>query len=380
MSANDKLNNALRQEISAMTPNRVDDLLARLGEQQQPVAETPAHVGKVHRIRWQLAAAMLALILLGSGVFYGARSAQRSVVIIDADASVAFTVDGFDRVRSVRLEDARAVSVVDADACAGKKLGAAVQNVTEQFIAGDVLSAEQNAVLLSVQADSAKRAESLAQKTNSALGEAAGSHDVAPVVVMQTIPENASSLGGASLGKTVFVDKLVGGIEGKETADLVRASLQDLLYFSDQKGLKPGRVTTVGTLNDEIYCTSDDAADIACADAGLDKSEADVSMLLGWEETELVYLATVDAGSRIGYYCISARTGEILDVLWEELGEQPGDGDGQGMTSADLPPIPGNVAPGTSLPEMPDLPSIPSTSGWDIDSIQQFIDLWDSII
>ena len=50
------------------------------------------------------------------------------------------------------------------------------------------------------------------------------------------------------------------------------------------------------------------------------------------------------------------------------------------MTSADLPPIPGNVAPGTSLPEMPDLPSIPSTSGWDIDSIQQFIDLWDSII
>ena len=166
MSANDKLNNALRQEISAMTPNRVDDLLARLGEQQQPVAETPAHVGKVHRIRWQLAAAMLALILLGSGVFYGARSAQRSVVIIDADASVAFTVDGFDRVRSVRLEDARAVSVVDADACAGKKLGAAVQNVTEQFIAGDVLSAEQNAVLLSVQADSAKRAESLAQKTH----------------------------------------------------------------------------------------------------------------------------------------------------------------------------------------------------------------------
>ena len=160
----------------------------------------------------------------------------------------------------------------------------------------------------------------------------------------------------------------------------MRASLQDLLYFSDQKGLKPGRVTTVGTLNDEIYRTSDDAADIACADAGLDKSEADVSMLLGWEETELVYLATVDAGSRIGYYCISARTGEILDVLWEELGEQPGDGDGQGMTSADLPPIPGNVAPGTSLPEMPDLPSIPSTSGWDIDSIQQFIDLWDSII
>ena len=378
MSANEKLNIALRQEISAMTPNRVDDLLARLGEQQQPADEMPTPARKPRRIRRQIAAAVLALVLLGGGIFYGTKRAQRSVVIIDADASVAFTVDGFDRVRSVRLEDARAVSVLNAEPCVGKKLDAAVQNVTEQLIEGNVLSAAENAVLLSVQEDGAKRAQALEKRANDAIGETASGHAITPVVVMQTIPENAASINGASLGKTAFVDKLIGGIDGKETAELVRASIQDLLYFSDQKGIEPDRLTTFGTLNEEIYRTSEEAVEIACADAGLDKSAIDVSALLGWEETDLVYLATLNAGSRIGYYCISARTGEILDVLWEELGAQPGDE--PIVTPADLPAIPGNITPGTSLPDMSGLPSLPSSSGWDIDSIQRFFRLWDSII
>jgi hypothetical protein len=156
--------------------------------------------------------------------------------------------------------------------------------------------------------------------------------------------------------------------------------VQDLLYFSGQKGLDPAEVTTVGTLNEEIYCTSENAVDIACADAGLEKAAVDVSALLGWEETNLVYLATLNAGSRIGYYCISARTGDILDVLWEDLGGQPDDADGQFAAPAELPAIPENVTPGASLPDMSDLPSVPSTSGWDIDSIKQFFRLWDSII
>lgn len=384
MSANEKLNIALRQEISAITPNRVDDLLARLGEQpplsdETPVSEIPAVTRMPNRLRRQLIAAVLALVVLGGGIFYGVRSAQRSVVILDADAPVAFTVDGFDRVRSVRLEDSHAVSAVDAGNLSGKRLDKAVAEVTEQLIERDLLSSDENAVLLSVQEDGKTRADALAKKANNALTTAAAGHEITPVVVMQTIPENASSINGASLGKTAYVDKLVGGIEGKETADLVHASLEDLMYFSNQKGLNPEQVKRVGTLNEAVYYTADNAVAIACADAGYDPSGVETSALLGWENTDLVYLATVNAGSRVGYYCISARTGEILNVYWEELNQTQTALDGQ-TTPPTLPGIPSNTSPGTSLPDISELPSMPATSNFDIDSIIHFFELWDDII
>lgn len=379
MSANEQLNQALRQEISAITPNRIDDLLAQLGEQQSPLPQqqTPTAVRRPKPLRRQLVAAVLALIVVGGGIFYGAKSAQRSVVIVDADAPVAFTVDGFDRVRSVRLEDTRAATVVDASQCNGKKLDAAVQNLTEQYIEHNVLSADENAVLVSVQEDGAKRAESLAQKTKTALSEAAASHEITPAVVMQTITEDAASVNGASPGKTAFVDKLVGGIEEKETADLTRAALQDLLYFSEEKALNPERLTMVGDINESIYHTADGAIEIACADAGYDAASIQTSALLGWNDTDLVYMATLDAGDRVGYYCISARTGEILDVYWVELKAQIDEGVPVPGTSYSLPSIPGTITPG--LPVQPGPPTLPS-SDFDYGSIVQFFELWDDII
>ena len=196
-----------------MTPNRVDDLLARLGPQPTPASDPAETVTRrpARRVYRQLIAAVLALVLLGAGVFYGVMRGRRSTVIIDADASVAFTVDGFDRVRSVRLEDARAVSVVDPTQLTGKRLDDAVTLVTTLFISGDVLSETDNAVLVSVQEDNAGRADALAQRTNNALSLAATDAAIAPHVLLQTLPEQTSAVAGTGLGKTALVDKLTGG-------------------------------------------------------------------------------------------------------------------------------------------------------------------------
>ena len=378
-SFNVKLNQALRQEISAITPNRVDDLLARLGEQSAPqaapVAEAAASKRKTYRPRWQLlAAAMLALVLLGSGIFYGVMRGQRSVVILDADASVAFSVDGFDRVRSVRLEDARAASVVDSGRLVGKKLDKAVADAAEQLIAADVLSAEDNAVLLSVQESGAKRSAALAEKASKALGAVAAKHAVAPIVLMQSIPENASSLAGASVGRTAYVNRLFDGVADGKTAELVHATLEELLYFSYDKSLTPAQVTAEGKLNESVFRTAEDAVDIALADAGYTAAQAAASSLLGWEESNLVYLTTLDAGSRIGYYCISARTGEILNVFWEEAGTEIPEPTAPSVTPSILPP---SSVPGYSGPTGPATPQTPS---WDYGDVEDFFEFWDDLI
>ena len=374
-----KLNQALRQEISSITPNRVDDLLARLGEQPAPqaapVAEAAASKRKTYRPRWQLlAAAVLALILLGSGIFYGVRSSRRSVIILDADAPVAFVVDGFNRVRSVRLENASAASSITSDSLVGKPLEKAVADATEQLIAADLLSEEENAVLISVQESEQKRAESLTEIAIRSLRASATEHAITPVVILQTIGEDAPSIQGASLGKTAFVDRLMGGIEDQKTADLVHAALEDLLYYSGENAITPAQVTTQGTLNESIFRTAENAEEIARADSGYDASEASVSTLLGWERSDLVYFATVDAGSRIGYYCISARTGEILSVVWEELGTPPAD-----EPEHTIAPVPPAIVPTPTTP-VPTLPPTRPPVTWDVDDFNGIIDFWDDII
>ncbi|MBQ9045444.1 MAG: hypothetical protein IJ112_05805 [Oscillospiraceae bacterium] len=379
MSANEQLHIALRQEISAMTPNRVDDLLARLGPQPTPASDPAETVTRrpARRVYRQLIAAVLALVLLGAGVFYGVMRGRRSTVIIDADASVAFTVDGFDRVRSVRLEDARAVSVVDPTQLTGKRLDDAVTLVTTLFISGDVLSETDNAVLVSVQEDNAGRADALAQRTNNALSLAATDAAIAPHVLLQTLPEQTSAVAGTGLGKTALVDKLTGG--SARADELLQASVQDLIYYTETQDIPLEDTTTLGTLNTDVYYSDDAAVTIACEAAGLAPAYVSPVAELGWQGSELVYIVTLQPGSGVQYYCVSARTGEVLDSYMPDLtGVRPEETPAPVETTPAVPSAP--VTPGGSATPVP-VPSVPvpAVPSVDPDSFRRFVRFWEDI-
>ena len=379
MSDYEKMNQALRQEISAITPNRVEDLLARLDEPRTAVSET-VPTRRPRRMYRQLIAAVLALVLLGGGVFYGLKSAQRSVVILDADAPVAFTVDGFNRVRSVRLEDARAVSAVDAKRCTGKQLDDAVTDVTEQLIAGDLISTDNNAVLLSVQEDSGRRADALTKTANHALTETAAKHQITPAVVMQTVSEDASAARGTSLGKAALVEKLSAGMDQPETDALYDASVHDLLYYADAKEVPLADVTVHGTRNDDVYYTADQAVSTVRDADGL--AEAAASAELDWQDAELVYVVTVQTDADDVHYLVSARTGEILSC--DAVASDPSVPEIPGMPEGGLPPIPGAPGLDPNLPPISDLPTVPDTPAGDSDfgfgTFKNIVDFWDDII
>ena len=382
MSDNEKLNLALRQEISGITPNRVDDLLARLGPQtaaEAPVQEPPRR--NVRRLRTQLIAAVLALVLLTSGVLLGLTGARRSVVIIDADASVAFTVDGFNRVRSVRLEDAYAVSIINPETLTGKRLDAAVADVTTQMIAGGALSADDNAVLLSVQEDNGGRADALIQRTNKALNQTAAAHSVAPAVLIQTLGEKEMAADGISLGRSTFVARLTGDVADARTETLAHASLQDLMYYSAEQNADLSDTTTLGTLNTAGYCTADSAVSAACGAAGAVPTAVETNAVLGWQETELVYIVSVRAANGLTYYCVSARTGEVLDVFTPELpteADAPTDSDtsSSGWGSG-TPSVPSHLPTPTASPVTPVPTTTPRVTIRDFERLIQF---WDDII
>ena len=82
----------------------------------------------------------------------------------------------------------------------------------------------------------------------------------------------------------------------------------------------------------------------------------------------------MDAGSRIGYYCISARTGEILSEVWEELGTPPAD-----EPEHTIAPVPPAIVPTPTTP-VPTLPPTRPPVTWDVDDFKGIIDFWDDII
>ena len=367
-----KLNQSLRQEVCEMTPNRIDDLLARLDaytpseETETPVAARPKRAPV--RLYRQMAAAMLALVLLGGGIFYGVRRGQRSTVIIDADAPILFTVDGFDRVRSVEVTDPLA-DAVDASRCEGMSLNDAVVDVAGQLVAADRLTATNNAVLVSVLEDGGRRAEALAQKTSSALNKAVRNQQIAPAVMLMTLPETNTA------GKPALIEKFAGDVTDPNTAKLLDASVQDLIFYAAQQEDVLADSRLVGSFPQDAYCSEQQAIDAALAADQSWNTVERAGAVLGWQEAELVYIVSLQTADHVRLYCVSARTGEVLDVYTPE----------QPITEpAEQAPVePAPVAPAAPVtpasPATPQ-PTVPQPTTQDArDAFNGFVRFWDDI-
>ena len=159
---NDKeLNTRLRQEIEQLTPNRLDDLLEACSE---PPAKKKdgrvipiAHSGKSGWRRWVAVAAMLVL-LIGVGSFVGVNELRCSTITFDVNPSVSILVNGFDRVREMRINNEDAAMLLFDYDLTGMKLDKAVETITQELIRAEYLTDDSNGMLISVRNASDRRA------------------------------------------------------------------------------------------------------------------------------------------------------------------------------------------------------------------------------
>lgn len=295
-----ELNLRLKQELESLAPNRLEDLLAVCGE-QAPVQPNRKSALKARSMLPRLIAAAAALVLLSSGLFYGLKDARRTVVTVDAGASVYMTVNGFDRVKRVSVYGLDA----DTGALRGMSLGEASEAVARDLLDAEKLSEAANGVLVTVRDADGRRADALGRSVAEGLARASETAHLEPAILLQHVKEKIS--GVAALAQSVAERSA-----GIDLAAAEALSVQELLYAVHSQALPLENATFIGAPLNWSCGSAQDAEQIAADYAGI-ASDTGFTTLLSVYEDSLAYAVRFESDGQWLQYWVSAAAGELLN-------------------------------------------------------------------
>lgn len=358
-----ELNLRLKQELESMAPNRLEDLLSACAE-RVPEQSNIVSVSPRRRVMPRLIAAAAALVLL-SGTFFGVKGAQRNVITMNVNPGVVFTVNGFDRVKAVSLND-DAAAILDAEDLEGQKLEKAVAAAAREFSAAEYLTGSSNGVLITVSDAGARRAEKLGAR---ALGAVAEGTAFEPAVLVQHLEsdDGISALRGLVASRTAGITPQMA-----ETLDV-----QDLLYVVSSQSIDLPDADLSGTLSGWVCRNDQDAIAIALDHAGAAAGQSMISTLSVYDD-QLAYQILFSVDGNWKEYWISAKTGEILAAPQENGGETVPAHPGVNPAHTPSTPIqPGG--PGVE-PVPPVTPPVEPDGSDPFDSFRDFFEFIDDLI
>ena len=144
----------LRQELSGIAPNRLDELLAAVDElhdADNSVIDFRQESRKRRfGVKTVLSAAAALLLVVGAAGAYGSFSASKYIVSVDVNPSVELTVNGFNTVKEVTLNNDDAKALIDAEALEGRSISNAMDALTEKLCGDGYLTKDCNGSLVSV--------------------------------------------------------------------------------------------------------------------------------------------------------------------------------------------------------------------------------------
>lgn len=320
----ENIEHRLRQELSDIAPNRLDELLAAvdaLPENGGTVIDfTQTAKKRRSPLKAVLSAAAALLLIVGAAGLYANLSADRYIVAVDVNPAVELRVNGFDRISAVTLKNDDAKALIDEKDLKGKTVSDAVDTLTEKLCGDGYLNENSNGVLVSVHGGD----DALCSKIVGSVGKATERAGFNYAVLYQSLDDDAD-------GKAELIAKLDGRLENFNTEELSKLSVQELIFLAESLDSLPDKTELYGKLNG--YLSAEDAKH----DAGVDSASATQSIIRYAEQ--LAYEIVYTENGTTHKYVVSASTGEVLDH--EKHGNSssgsPGknDSNNDGLLSAD---------------------------------------------
>ena len=232
---NDFMEKRLADALEKTAPDDVDGVLSRCKERKGTVI--PMTTKKTKKAWTTLTAACLALVLVGSGLFYQQANAVASVVSLDVNPSIELKVNRNEKVLACTPlnDDARAVlsDMGNGADLKGAKLDVAVNAIVGGLVRSGYLSNLSSAIMISVEDKDQTRAEKLQRELTDTVDGVLESSAAKASVLTQTVTQDAeleqqAKANNISTGKAALVNRIV-AINGKLSFDALAAlSVEEL--------------------------------------------------------------------------------------------------------------------------------------------------------
>ena len=318
--AKPQMEQQLRTAMEHAAPDRLEELLAACGSQNQPIRPFPPPRKKRARCLPLAAAAALAVFFCGA---FGAAGWKRantvdSVVMLDVNPSISMELSIRERVLNVEAlnEDARVI-LQDMD-LKGTDVDVAVNALLGSMLRTGYLSDLQNAILVSVENQDADKSAQLQQRITAAIGALFSQDSLEPAVLSQSVSEDEalSALAqtyGISLGKAALIQQVAAQDTALHEGDLAALSVGDIALIAQSRHLQSQAVTQTGTVSDKSCVGQDAACAAAFRHAGVSAAQVQtLEVELDSEDGIMVY--EIEFSTQAGEYAydIGARTGDVV--------------------------------------------------------------------
>ncbi len=273
-------------------------------------------------LRWGALAAAF-VMLLGCAVMLSrfiVSGTPTAVIALDVNPSLEIEVNEKEKVIAVNALNADALTVIGDMELKGVGLDVAINALIGSMLQNGYISAEQNSILISVDADNAERAALLRTSITEKVSAILVNRNIDPSVLSQLFDRDTEQTEeGASAAVSELADKiLAAGLKDAHgnpytRSDLVSMKINELKLILESKDLNIDGINAQGHAGEGKYIGREAALAAALSKAGLE--EADIREL----EIELdhcrgimLYEIEFKSGNKEFDYEINASTGEII--------------------------------------------------------------------
>ena len=304
---NDFMEKRLADALEKTAPDDVDGVLSRCKERKGTVI--PMTTKKTKKAWTTLTAACLALVLVGSGLFYQQANAVASVVSLDVNPSIELKVNRNEKVLACTPlnDDARAVlsNMGNGADLKGAKLDVAVNAIVGGLVRSGYLSDLSSAIMISVEDKDQTRAEKLQRELTDTVDGVLESSAAKASVLTQTVTQDAeleqqARENNISTGKAALVNHVLALNSALKFDELAKLSVEELndLAEAGAPAMPIGKAAAAYAAEQYAGTTALDSV-TAEVDSELDESPAhyEVELHTAWGEFE---------------YLVDAYTGKVL--------------------------------------------------------------------
>ena len=227
-----QIEKTLQQAVEHAAPDRLDAILERCGPQERPAASKSAGKKRGRRVIPWLAAACLALLIVG-GISLQQATAVASVISLDVNPSFELRISSSEKVLSCAALNADAQAVLGDMDLKGTQLDVAVNAIIGSLVQNGYLDSISSAILISVEDSDAQRASRLQADLTSQVDTALQNASANASILSQTFTQDAeletqAQQNNISVGKAALIQGILALNSGLDFNDLAALSVEEL--------------------------------------------------------------------------------------------------------------------------------------------------------